>query len=125
MPEANYRALCANLLWAIQIYTGQNPSASEMSSTEITEKLMDAMAAAAALAQPEPVAPTDEELMEIRDGAYCPNVDEVNDEEDSMWQYTSDYTSWLYDQGTIEEQQEYEAKGLRAVFNAGRRAHIP
>jgi hypothetical protein len=34
---------------------------------------------------------------------------------------TSDYIGWLYDQGTFEEQQQYEAKGLRAVFNAGRR----
>ena len=72
------------------------------------------------LAQPEPPELTDEELLEIRDGAYCPGADEVNDEDDSMWQYTSNYTSWLYDQGTVEEQQQYEAKGLRAVFNAGR-----
>ena len=124
--STDYRALCAELLTAIQLYTKLNPAASEMSAFELTEKLMDAMAATnAALAQPEPVAPTDEEIMEIRDGAYCPNVDEVNDEEDSMWQYTSDYTSWLYDQGTIEEQQEYEVKGLRAVFNAGRRGLTP
>jgi hypothetical protein len=72
--------------------------------------------------QSEPPDLTDDELLEIRDGAYCPSVNDVNDEEDSMWQYTSDYISWLHGQGTIEEQQEYEAKGLRAVFNAGRRA---
>jgi len=112
--STDYRALCAELLdWA------------ERTSSHYYKQADVILRARAALAQPEPVAPTDEELMEIRDGAYCPNVDEVNDEEDSMWQYTSDYTSWLYDQGTIEEQQEYEAKGLRAVFNAGRRAHIP
>ena len=48
-----YRAICAELLAAIQLYTGLNPAASEMSSVEITEKLMDAMAATvAALATP-------------------------------------------------------------------------
>jgi hypothetical protein len=73
------------------------------------------------LTQAEPPELTDEELLEIRDGAYCPVVGEVNDEDDSMWQYTSNYIDWLYDQGTFEEQQQYEAKGLRAVFNAGRR----
>ena len=73
-----------------------------------------------ALATPPPPPPTDEELLEIRDGAYCPGADEVNDENDSMWQYTSDYINWLYEHGTTQEQQEYEVKGLRMVFNAGR-----
>ena len=53
----DFRALCAQLLAATQLYTGQNPAASEMSSVEITEKLMDAMAAtvaALATAPPEP-----------------------------------------------------------------------
>lgn len=54
----NFRAQCAELLAAIQLYTGLNPAASEMSSVEITEKLMDAMAATvAALATPPPLAP--------------------------------------------------------------------
>jgi hypothetical protein len=70
----------------------------------------------------ERVSPTDKDLLEIRDDAYCPAVDEANDEDDSMWQYTSNYTDWLYTNGTIQERQAYEAKGLRAVFNAGRRA---
>jgi hypothetical protein len=62
----NFRALCAELLAAIQLYTGQNPAASEMSSVELTEKLMDAMAAtAAALATPPPGPPTDEELHQL------------------------------------------------------------
>jgi len=66
MTEPNYRALCAELLAAIQLYTKLNPVASEMSPVELTERLMDAMAATtAALAQPEPVAPTDEELMDL------------------------------------------------------------
>lgn len=55
MTQPNFRALCAELLAAIQLYTGLNPAASEMSSVEITEKLMDAMAATvAALATPPP-----------------------------------------------------------------------
>jgi hypothetical protein len=62
----DYRALCVELLAAIQLYTKLNPAAYEMSAFELTEKLMDAMAATtAALAQPEPVAPTDEELLEL------------------------------------------------------------
>ena len=49
----NFRAQSAELLAAIQLYTGLNPAASEMSSVEKTEKLMDAMAATvAALATP-------------------------------------------------------------------------
>ena len=53
-----YRAQCAELLAAIQLYAGLNPAASEMSSVEKTEKLMDAMAATvAALATPPPLAP--------------------------------------------------------------------
>jgi len=55
MTNPDYRALCAELLTAIQLYTKLNPAASEMSAFELTEKLMDAMAATnAALAQPEP-----------------------------------------------------------------------
>ena len=60
----DFRALCAELLAAIQLYTGLNPAASEMSSVEKTEKLMDAMAAtAAAMATPPPEPPTDGELV--------------------------------------------------------------
>jgi hypothetical protein len=61
----DFRALCADLLVAIQLYTGlRHPAASEMSSVEITGKLMDAMAAtAAALATQPPEPPTDEELL--------------------------------------------------------------
>ena len=66
MTETNFRALCVELLAAIQLYTKLNPAAYEMSAFELTGKLMDAMAATtAALAQPEPVAPTDEELLEL------------------------------------------------------------
>ena len=66
MDQPDFRALCAELLAAIQLYTGLNPAASEMSSVEKTEKLMDAMAAtAAALATPPPELPTDEEILEL------------------------------------------------------------
>ena len=51
----DFRALAQELLAATQLYTGLNPAASEMSSVEKTEKLMDAMAATvAALATPPP-----------------------------------------------------------------------
>ena len=66
MDQPDFRALCAELLAAIQLYTGLNPAASEMSSVEKTEKLMDAIAAtAAALATPPPELPTDEEILEL------------------------------------------------------------
>ena len=48
-----FRNVCAELLAAIQLYTKLNPAASDMSPFELTEKLIDAMAATgAALAQP-------------------------------------------------------------------------
>jgi hypothetical protein len=58
-----FRALCVELHAAIQLYTGQNPAAAGIPANELVARLMDAMAnTAAALARPEPVAPTDEEL---------------------------------------------------------------
>jgi hypothetical protein len=45
MTDPDFRSLCAELLAAIQLYTKLNPAAHEMSATEITVKLMDAMAA--------------------------------------------------------------------------------
>ena len=65
-PAPNFRALCGDMLFAVQLYTGQNPAASEMSSVEVTEKLMDAMAAtAAALATPPPEPPTVMEILDL------------------------------------------------------------
>ena len=62
----DYRALCAELLAAIQLYTKLNPAASDMSPFELTKKLMDAMAATvAALAEPDAEGPTDEELEKL------------------------------------------------------------
>jgi hypothetical protein len=56
--KPDFRALCAELLAAIQLYTKLNPAAYEMSASELTGKLMDAMAATtAALSQPEPQGP--------------------------------------------------------------------
>ena len=65
MTQPDFRARCVELLAAIQLYTGLNPAASEMSSVEKTEKLMDAMAATrtALEATPPPAPPTDEELV--------------------------------------------------------------
>ena len=66
MDQPDFRALCAELLAATQLYTGLNPAASEMSSVEKTEKLMDAMAAtAAALATLPPEPPTKGEILQI------------------------------------------------------------
>ena len=69
MDQPDFRALCAELLAATQLYTGLNPAASEMSSVEKTEKLMDAMAATRtaleATSPPEP--PTEKELMELEE----------------------------------------------------------
>ena len=62
----DWRALCAELHAAVQLYTGQNPSAAETPPNELVSRLMGAMAATAtALAQPEPQGPTDEELDEF------------------------------------------------------------
>ena len=67
----DFRTQCAELLAAIQLYTGLNPAASEMSSVEITEKLMEAMAATvAALAAPPPEPPLDEEILELAGDAW-------------------------------------------------------
>jgi hypothetical protein len=66
-----FRALAQELLAAIQLYTGLNPAASEMSSVEKTEKLMDAMAATvAALATPPPEPPTGKELQSLWHGLF-------------------------------------------------------
>jgi hypothetical protein len=72
----DYRALCAELLAAIQLYTQLNPAASDMSASELTEKLMDAMAATvAALAQPVPERPTDEEIARFLADRYRARMD--------------------------------------------------
>jgi hypothetical protein len=53
----DFRALCAELHAAVQLYTGQNPAAAGIPANELVARLMDAMAnTAAALAQPEPQA---------------------------------------------------------------------
>ena len=55
----DFRALCAELHAAVQLYTGQNPAAAGIPANELVARLMDAMAnTAAALAQPEPQGPT-------------------------------------------------------------------
>ena len=61
----NFRALCAELLAAIQLYTKLNPAASEMSAFELTEKLMDAMSVTAAALAEQPVGPTESDVAEL------------------------------------------------------------
>jgi hypothetical protein len=52
--STDYRALCAELHTAVQLYTGQNPAAAETPANELVARLMAALAAtAAALAQSE------------------------------------------------------------------------
>jgi hypothetical protein len=66
MNNPDYRAELQDLYTSIQIYTGLNPAAADVHPAELTRRLMDAMAAsAAALAHPEPVGPTDEEVRKI------------------------------------------------------------
>ena len=62
----DFRALCVELHAAVQLYTGQNPAAAGIPANELVARLMDAMAnTAAALAQPDPQGPTDEELWSL------------------------------------------------------------
>jgi hypothetical protein len=78
----DYRALCAELHAAIQLYTGQNPAAAEIPSNQLIRQLMDAMAATAtALAQPEPEGPTDEELDSVFH-EHCWTEDDLMDHDD-------------------------------------------
>jgi hypothetical protein len=62
MPETNYRALCEELMNEA-IYLGSIPY-DQAPNPELVDR------ARAALAQPEPVAPTDEELLEAFDGEF-------------------------------------------------------
>ena len=63
-----FRAMCAELHTAIQLYTGQNPAAANVPPAELVCRLMDAMAASAALlAQPEPEGLTDAALIDLAD----------------------------------------------------------
>jgi hypothetical protein len=72
----DWRALCAELHAAVQLYTGQNPAAAEIPSNELVRRLMDVMATtAAALAQPEPEGLTDEEIRSLRREHQWPIVD--------------------------------------------------
>jgi hypothetical protein len=66
----DFRTLCAELHAAVQLYTGQNPAAADTPPNELVSRLMDAMAAtAAALAQPEPQGPSDEDLIRMAENA--------------------------------------------------------
>ena len=82
----DFRAQCAELLVAIQLYTGLNPAASEMSSVEKTEKLMNAMAATVdALATPPPEPPTNNELNALWN--CCGTADEYGHHEGNIFEF--------------------------------------
>jgi hypothetical protein len=66
--STDFRALCAELHTAVQLYTGQNPAAAETPANELVARLMAALAAtAAALTQPEPGRPTEKQVMDLAD----------------------------------------------------------
>jgi hypothetical protein len=66
--STDYRALCAELHTAVQLYTGQNPAAAETPANELVARLMAALAAtAAALAEPEPEGVTEKQVMDLAD----------------------------------------------------------
>jgi hypothetical protein len=74
LDDNDYRAICAELHTAIQLYTGQNPAAANVSPSELVCRLMDAMAAsAAALDQPVAEGPTDEELWAVGNDDFRAN----------------------------------------------------
>ena len=66
--RADFRALCAELYAAIQLYTGLNPYAANMPPNEVVSRLMEAMAAsAAALGQSKPQGPTNDQAEDLAD----------------------------------------------------------
>jgi hypothetical protein len=71
--------------------------------------------------------PSDEQLIEWRDNAYCPTSDlglDFDDFDDPSFEYTSAYLRWLETDGTDEDRIAHEAKGLRAVYEAGLRFQL-
>ena len=70
--------------------------------------------------------PSDKQLIEWRDNAYCPASGtafglDFDDFDDPSFEYTSAYIRWLETDGTDEDRIAHEAKGLRAVYEAGLR----
>jgi len=66
-----YRNALAELYAASQLYTGLNPAAADVCPAELVRRLMEAMAASAALlAQPEPPELTDEKLLRLAAKAF-------------------------------------------------------
>jgi len=71
----DFRALCAELHAAVQLYTGQNPAAAGIPANELVARLMDAMAntAAALEAQPEPQGPPKNCWLDDDEPYLCPS----------------------------------------------------
>ena len=107
----NYRQLCAELLaWA------EKTSGHYYKQPDVIQR------ARAALAEPEPDGPTDDQLHEIWETGHLPSPEEMannNGEKDLDFLFTSAYINWLDE--NPEAREEHELKCLRAVFNAGRR----
>lgn len=108
---ADYKQLCAELLaWA------EKTSSHYYVQPDVIQR------ARAALAEPEPQDPTDDELLEIWETGHLPSAEEMansNGEEDLNFLFTSAYIRWLDENPKARD--AHELKCLRAVFNAGRR----
>ena len=76
-----YRNALAELHAASQLYTGLNPAAADVCPAELVRRLMEAMAASAALlAQPELPELTDEEIEEWADACSEAPLQEMDPE---------------------------------------------
>ena len=76
-----YRNALAELYAASQLYTGLNPAAADVCPAELVRRLMEAMAASAALlAQPELPELTDEEIEEWADACSEAPLQEMDPE---------------------------------------------
>jgi hypothetical protein len=78
-----YRNALAELYAASQLYTGLNPAAADVCPAELVRRLMEAMAASAALlAQPEPPELTDEVLLQMLFDNYREDIEFLCDTEE-------------------------------------------
>ena len=73
-----YRNALAELYVASQLHTGLNPAAADVCPAELARRLMEAMAASAALlAQPEPAELTEQELWQIWDDIDSTSIPDI------------------------------------------------
>ena len=115
----DYKQLCAELLAALESWSPNGGGPLEDQEAEEEARLIDR--ARAALAEPEPEGPTDEELRNIWETGHLPTEEELANDDgecDLQFLFTSAYFRWLEE--NPEAMAQHEAKCLRAVFNAGR-----